>query len=68
MMDRITGRAWAPVAALLMICVFVLANLALQPRLAGARMDFTQRGLFTLSPATKDTLAGLAEPIDLTFI
>ncbi|MCI4643559.1 MAG: Gldg family protein [Hyphomonadaceae bacterium] len=68
MIDRLTGRAWSLIVALLIVFVFVLANLALQPRLAGARMDFTQRKLFTLSDATRDALSQLAEPVDLTFV
>lgn len=68
MMDRLTGRAWSLAAALLLALVFILANLALQPRLAGARVDFTERKLFTLSPATRGTLSNLAEPVELTLI
>ncbi|MEL6567123.1 MAG: Gldg family protein [Pseudomonadota bacterium] len=67
-MTALTGRAWPTVTALALIGLFILGNLALQPRLASARVDFTERGLYTLSDATRNTLGSVAEPIDLTLV
>lgn len=66
MREMLTGRAYGLAAALGLLTVFILGNLALQPQLAGARVDFTERGLYTLTPATRSTLASLAEPVELT--
>ncbi|MEO0784140.1 MAG: GldG family protein [Pseudomonadota bacterium] len=67
-MSALTGRAWPTLTALALVTLFVLANLALQPRLSGARIDFTERQLYTLSEATRDTVRSIAEPIDLTLV
>jgi len=67
-MRAITGRAWPTLASLLMVAAFILANLAFQPRLSGARIDFTERGLFTLTDATRDTLRTITEPVDVTLV
>lgn len=68
MTDRLTGRAWFIVTGVLLVLLFVLANLALQPALGPVRLDFTERSLYTLTPATRTTLKGLAEPVDLTLV
>lgn len=34
----------------------------------GARIDFTENNLYTLSDATKSTLDSVAEPVDITFV
>ncbi|MEM9740311.1 MAG: GldG family protein [Pseudomonadota bacterium] len=67
-MTALTGRAWPTLTAIALIALFVLANLALQPRLANARADFTERKLYTLTDATRDTLKSVAEPITVTLV
>ena len=64
----LTGKGWFAAMALLSAVVFVAANLLLQPLLAPARVDFTDRKLYTLSPATRAALENLAEPVDLTLV
>lgn len=66
MRNMLTGHFFGLACSLGLLAVFILANLALQPLLAGARVDFTERGLYTLTPATRGTLASLAEPVELT--
>ena len=68
MSAMLTGRAWFVATSLLLIVLFGLANLALQPVLAPARLDFTERSLYTLTPATRTTLRGLVEPVDVTLV
>lgn len=68
MRGLLTGRIWFLAMAILLAALFVLANLSLQPHLVAARLDFTERKLYTLSPATRQTLRGLSEPVDLTFV
>lgn len=68
MMSWITGKGWTLTAALGLLALFVLANLVLQPRTASTRLDFTERRLYTLTPATRSTLRDLAEPVDITFV
>lgn len=67
-MMALTGRAWPTLMAIALLALFVLANLAIQPRLVSARADFTERKLFTLTDATRDTLRAVAEPVDLTLV
>lgn len=55
-------------ASALMGIVFVSSNVIVQNLLAGARIDFTENNLFTLSNGTKNTLAEIAEPVDITFV
>lgn len=53
----------------LLACIILLAgNIGAQKLLAGARLDFTEGGLYTLSRATKTTLEDVTEPVDLTFV
>lgn len=61
-------RRYLVLAALLMAAIFGAANLLAQSLLAGARADFTENNLYTLSDGTKATLSDLSEPIDLTFV
>jgi ABC-type uncharacterized transport system involved in gliding motility auxiliary subunit len=58
----LTGSALA-VLALLFLAAIVLSNTLLR----GARLDFTQHGLYTLSDGTKKVLAAIPEPINLYF-
>lgn len=55
-------------ASALMGIIFVSSNLIVQKLFASARIDFTENNLFTLSNGTKETVNGLAEPVDITFI
>lgn len=55
-------------ASVLLVAIFGAANLLAQNWLVGARADFTQSKLYTLSEGTRATLSELAEPIDLTFV
>lgn len=68
MMDRFTGRSWSLAAAVLLVALFALFNTFVQRGLGGARIDFTERSLYTLTDATKSALRDLTEPVDLTFV
>ena len=61
-------KAFLPSATALLIAIFIAATLILQPVLRGARADFTENSLFTLSDGTKQVLSNLEEPVDLTFV
>lgn len=63
-----SARRYLVVASILLIAVFGAANLLAQSWFSGARADFTENKLFTLSEGTKATLSELSEPIDLTFV
>lgn len=63
-----TPRRYLLLASLLLIAIFAAANLLAQAWVSGARADFTENRLYTLSNGTKVTLTELAEPIDLTFV
>ncbi|MEM7767492.1 MAG: Gldg family protein [Pseudomonadota bacterium] len=62
------GRLWFIAVTLLATAVFGLANPIVQSLLAPARIDFTERSLYSLSPGTVSALRGITEPIDLTFV
>ena len=47
------------------VVLFVAVNIIANNWLAGMRIDLTQEGLYTLSPATRATLAKISEPITL---
>ena len=55
-------------ATALTAVIFVSANLLVQKVFAGARLDFTENNLYTLSDATKTTLKSIAEPVEITFV
>ena len=55
-------------ASVLLVAIFVAGNLLAQNWFSGARADFTENKLYTLSDGTRATLSNLAEPIDLTFV
>ncbi|MEM9572437.1 MAG: Gldg family protein [Pseudomonadota bacterium] len=61
-------RRYLIFASVLLIAIFGAGNLIVQSWAAGARADFTENNLFTLSDGTRSTLDELAEPIDLTFV
>jgi len=48
--------------------ILLAGNIAAQRLLAGARIDFTEGGLYTLSHATRTTLEDISEPVDLTLV
>ncbi|MEO0550601.1 MAG: GldG family protein [Pseudomonadota bacterium] len=54
--------------SVLAVVVFAAANLLAQRTFSGARADFTENQLYTLSEGTKSTLRDLSDPIDLTFV
>jgi len=60
-------RGRAALALALAAVVFVAGNLAAHRWLAGWRVDVTDAGLHTLSPATRSVLAGLEEPVVIDF-
>ncbi len=62
------GRRYLLLSTLLLTAIFVMANLMVQPRLAGVRLDLTENRLYSLSPGTKATLRNLAEPVELTLV
>ena len=55
-------------ASVLTAITFIAANLLVQKMFTGARIDFTENNLYTLSDATKSTLDSVAEPVDITFV
>ncbi|MEH6693459.1 MAG: Gldg family protein [Hyphomonas sp.] len=55
-------------ATALAATIFVSGNLVMQKLLSGARVDFTENNLYTLSQGTKDALRGVAEPVEITFV
>jgi ABC-type uncharacterized transport system involved in gliding motility auxiliary subunit len=63
-----TPQRFVFAASLLSIAIFVAGNLLAQAWFSGARVDFTENKLFTLSDGTRSTLSNLAEPVDLTFV
>ena len=67
-MNRQMSRRTAALASLAAaIVLFVAVNVIVGNWLAGLRVDLTQEGLYTLSPATRITLAKIIEPITLRF-
>lgn len=55
-------------SSVLGIVIFLLAMVLSQSWLSGARLDFTQGQLYSLSSGTKTVLGDLAEPVDVTFV
>jgi len=55
-------------ATALTAIIFISANLLVQKVFTGARIDFTENNLYTLSDATRSTLDTVAEPVDITFV
>jgi ABC-2 type transport system permease protein len=63
-----TARRYLILASLLFVAIFAATNLISQSWFSGARADFTESKLYTLSDGSKSTLKDLSEPIDLTFV
>ena len=62
------GRGWhAGAVALAAAVVFVAANVTVGNLVKTARLDLTQERLYTLDDATREVLAGIDEPITLSF-
>ena len=62
------AKHFLPAATALAATIFVSGNLVIQHVLSGARVDFTENNLYTLSKGTKGTLASVAEPVEITFV
>lgn len=62
------ARRYILVMTLLAGVILLAGNIAAQKLLAGARLDFTEGKLYTLSDATRVTLRDLAEPVELTYV
>lgn len=63
-----SSRRYLIFASVLLMAIFAAANLLAQSWFSGARADFTENRLYSLSDGTRATLSDLAEPIDLTFV
>ncbi|MFN4225437.1 MAG: Gldg family protein [Hyphomonas sp.] len=61
-------RRYLIASSLLAGAILLAGNIAAQKLLAGARIDFTEGRLYTLSDATAAALREIAEPVDLTFV
>ncbi|MFN4183234.1 MAG: Gldg family protein [Hyphomonas sp.] len=62
------ARRYLILMTLLAGIILLAGNIAAQKLLAGARLDFTEGKLYTLSDATRVTLRDLAEPVELTYV
>jgi ABC-2 type transport system permease protein len=62
-----TRRGFAWFMAAVIVAVFLSANALTGVWLRGARLDLTADRLYTLSPGTRQVLARLNEPVDLSF-
>lgn len=62
------SRRYLVFSTLLAGVILLAGNITSQKLLAGARIDFTEGGLYTLSHATRVTLEEIDEPVDLTFV
>ncbi|HEX7968730.1 MAG TPA: Gldg family protein, partial [Stellaceae bacterium] len=63
----ISRRTAAAIAVVCAAVLFVAVNVIAQHSLRSARLDLTQRQLYTLSDGSKKTLARIDEPITLRF-
>jgi ABC-2 type transport system permease protein len=61
-----SARRYALIFALALLVVFVALNVIVSRLTPGARLDLTQSQLYSVSKGTRDTLKGLAEPVELT--
>lgn len=64
---RMSRRTIALASLAAAVVLFVAVNVIAGNWLADVRVDLTQEGLYTLSPATRTTLAKITEPITLRF-
>jgi ABC-2 type transport system permease protein len=61
------ARRYLVASTLLAGAVLLAGNIAAQSLLAGARLDFTDGGFYTLSRGTRATLGEISEPVELTY-
>ncbi|MEL7546290.1 MAG: GldG family protein [Pseudomonadota bacterium] len=63
-----TARQYLAAMGALLALLFVGATLLTQSWLAGARIDFTENRLYSVSDGTRQTLAALSEPIEINLV
>ena len=63
-----TARQYLAAAGTLLALLFVGVTLLTQSLLSGARLDFTESGLYSVSDGTRQTLDALTEPIEIDLI
>ncbi|MEO0721655.1 MAG: Gldg family protein, partial [Pseudomonadota bacterium] len=61
-------RTYSITASALTVLIFILSTLWTQSILSGARADFTENKLYSLSDGTRAMLSDLAEPVEITFV
>ncbi|MEL6474325.1 MAG: Gldg family protein [Pseudomonadota bacterium] len=61
-------RTYSITASALTVLIFILSTLWTQSILSGARADFTENKLYSLSDGTRAVLSDLAEPVEITFV
>ncbi len=61
-----SARRYALILALALLVAFVAINVVVSRLTPGARLDLTASQLYSVSKGTRETLKGLAEPVDLT--
>src|SRR5579885_1369082 len=66
-MKPISRRLYAASAIVLAAIIFVALNIAVDAGVTTARLDLTENRLFTLAPGTRNIIAGLKEPVTLSF-
>ena len=66
-MRPISRHAYAALAIVLSIVIFVAVNMAADTALTTAKLDLTANGQFTLAQGTRNILANLKEPVTLKF-
>jgi|HubBroStandDraft_5_1064220.scaffolds.fasta_scaffold06212_2 ABC-type uncharacterized transport system involved in gliding motility auxiliary subunit len=66
-MNPLSRHAYAVLAIVLSIVIFVAVNMAADTALTTAKLDLTANGQFTLAQGTRNILANLKEPVTLKF-
>jgi ABC-type uncharacterized transport system involved in gliding motility auxiliary subunit len=66
-MKPISRHAYAALAIVLSIVIFVAVNMAADTLFTTAKLDLTANGQFTLAQGTRNILANLKEPVTLKF-
>ena len=65
--NAISRHLYAIVAIALAAVIFVALNIAADATFTTQRLDLTENSLYTLSNGTRETIAGLQEPVTLKF-
>jgi ABC-type uncharacterized transport system involved in gliding motility auxiliary subunit len=65
--DQMSGRRFALVVGAALLLLVIAINLVGGVWLRNARLDLTERQLYSLSAGSKQVLANLAEPLELRF-